>query len=74
MIRAMNSAPRKVLVVVVGIAGLTLATVLCRDGHVAEIVEIEPRWNILGVGISLTAPSLRALAAIGSTARWNQPG
>ncbi len=55
---------RNVLIVGGGIAGLTLATALGRDGHRAEIVEIEPAWNILGVGISLTGPTLRALRTI----------
>ncbi len=59
------SGTRNVLVVGGGVAGLTLATCLCRDGHRAEIVENEPRWNILGVGISLTGHALRALATIG---------
>ena len=55
---------RNTLIVGGGIAGLTLATGLQRRGHRAEIVEIEPRWNILGVGISLTGPTLRALRTI----------
>ncbi len=56
---------RNILIVGGGIAGLTLATGLQRKGHRAEIVEIEPRWNIHGIGISLTGPTLRALRLIG---------
>ena len=55
---------RKVLIVGGGIAGLTLATGLQRKGCHAEIVEIQPQWNISGVGISLTGPTLRALRTI----------
>ena len=59
------SRSSKVLVVGGGIAGLTLAVALrCRDIGV-DVVELQPRWNILGVGISLTGPTLRALKSIG---------
>jgi len=55
---------RKVLVVGGGIAGLTLAVALRRRGIDVDVVEIQPRWNVLGVGISLTGPTLRALKSI----------
>ncbi len=55
---------RKVLVVGGGIAGLTLAIGLRRRGINVDVVEIQPRWNVLGVGISLTGPTLRALKSI----------
>jgi len=55
---------RKVLVVGGGIAGLTLAVALRRRGVNVDVVEIQPRWNVLGVGISLTGPTLRALKSI----------
>jgi 2-polyprenyl-6-methoxyphenol hydroxylase-like FAD-dependent oxidoreductase len=55
----------KVLVVGGGIAGLTLALALRRRGIGVEVVEIQPRWSVLGVGISLTGPTLRALQSIG---------
>ncbi|HZT51281.1 MAG TPA: FAD-dependent monooxygenase [Stellaceae bacterium] len=54
-----------VLIVGGGIAGLTLAAALRRQGIAADVVEREPAWNILGVGISLTGPTLRALQSIG---------
>jgi 2-polyprenyl-6-methoxyphenol hydroxylase-like FAD-dependent oxidoreductase len=59
------AAAQKILIVGGGIAGLTLAVASCRRGLAAEIVEVQPRWNVLGVGISLTGPTLRALHAIG---------
>jgi 2-polyprenyl-6-methoxyphenol hydroxylase-like FAD-dependent oxidoreductase len=55
----------KVLVVGGGIAGMTLAIALKRAGIEAEIVELNPQWTVLGVGISLQAPALRALKMIG---------
>ncbi len=48
-----------------GISGLTLAVALRQRGISVDVVEIAPRWNILGVGISLTPPTLRALQSIG---------
>ena len=59
------SRDRKILVVGGGIAGLTLAVALRRRDIAVDVVEIEPRWNVLGVGISLTGPTLRALKSIG---------
>lgn len=56
---------KKILVVGGGIAGLTLAVALRRRGIDVDVVELEPQWNILGVGISLTGPTLRALHTIG---------
>jgi 2-polyprenyl-6-methoxyphenol hydroxylase-like FAD-dependent oxidoreductase len=55
---------RIVLVVGGGIAGLTLAVALRRRGIAVDVVELAPQWNILGVGISLTGPTLRALQSI----------
>lgn len=59
------SINNQVLIVGGGIAGLTLAVALRRRGVEVEVVEIMPRWDILGVGISLTGPTLRALKSIG---------
>jgi 2-polyprenyl-6-methoxyphenol hydroxylase-like FAD-dependent oxidoreductase len=59
------SASKKVLIVGGGIAGLTLAVALRRRDVEVEIVELQPQWDILGVGISLTGPTLRALQSIG---------
>jgi 2-polyprenyl-6-methoxyphenol hydroxylase-like FAD-dependent oxidoreductase len=55
----------KVLIVGGGIAGMTLAIGLERAGIHAEIVEINPQWTVLGVGISLQGPALRAFKMIG---------
>ena len=58
------SSIKKVLVVGGGIAGLTLAVALRRRNIDADIVELQPKWDVLGVGISLTGPCLRALKSI----------
>ena len=54
----------KVLIVGGGIAGMTLTFGLKRAGVDAEIVELNAQWTVLGVGISLQAPALRALKMI----------
>src|SRR5215475_12558378 len=54
-----------VLIVGGGIAGMTLAIGLNRAGIRSEIVEINPEWTVLGVGISLQGPALRAFRMIG---------
>jgi 2-polyprenyl-6-methoxyphenol hydroxylase-like FAD-dependent oxidoreductase len=62
----MSKRPDKsILIVGAGIAGLTLAIALARHGIRAAAVEISPKPEVLGVGISLTGPTLRALGAIG---------
>lgn len=54
-----------VLIVGGGIAGIGLAIGLKRAGINCEIAEINPHWSVLGVGISLQGPALRALKAVG---------
>ncbi|KAA9160718.1 NAD(P)-binding protein [Amycolatopsis acidicola] len=60
-----SSTTRTALVVGGGIAGLTHAVALARAGHDVEVVEISAGHMIAGWGLSLTAPSLRALDGLG---------
>jgi 2-polyprenyl-6-methoxyphenol hydroxylase-like FAD-dependent oxidoreductase len=55
----------KVLVVGAGLSGMVLATALTRSGIAVELIEIHPRWQVLGVGISVQGPALRALGSLG---------
>ena len=55
---------QNVLIVGGGIAGMSLAIALRRRGIEVEIAEITPEWSVVGMGISLTGPALRALKAI----------
>jgi 2-polyprenyl-6-methoxyphenol hydroxylase-like FAD-dependent oxidoreductase len=59
------AAIRNALVVGGGLAGQTLATAMTRAGIRAEVIELHPHWNVLGVGISVQGPTLRALKSIG---------
>ncbi|QDZ13598.1 FAD-dependent oxidoreductase [Humibacter ginsenosidimutans] len=48
-----------------GIAGLTAATALSRQGHRVEVLERQSEWPAVGWGLTLTGPALRALRSIG---------
>ncbi|MBZ4322879.1 FAD-dependent monooxygenase [Streptomyces sp. SCA2-4] len=53
------------MVVGAGVAGLTAATALAREGWRVEIAEIGPPEAASGWGLCLTGPSLRALDELG---------
>jgi 2-polyprenyl-6-methoxyphenol hydroxylase-like FAD-dependent oxidoreductase len=55
----------KVLVVGAGLSGMILATALKRAHAAVDIIELHPAWQVLGVGISVQGPALRALKALG---------
>ena len=59
------SRVRRALVVGAGISGMSLAVALKRSGTSLDIIEKQPDWDVLGVGISLQGPALRALKTIG---------
>ncbi|MFI8930334.1 FAD-dependent monooxygenase [Streptomyces sp. NPDC053474] len=56
---------RTAVIVGAGIAGLTAATALARDGWQVEIAEVGPPEATSGWGLCLTGPSLRALDELG---------
>ncbi|QCX74004.1 FAD-dependent urate hydroxylase [Streptomyces sp. YIM 121038] len=56
---------RTAVVVGAGIAGLTAATALARDGWQVEVAEAGPPEAPAGWGLCLTGPSLRALDELG---------
>ena len=60
------AAVKRVLIVGAGIGGVTLAIALRERGINADVVEIEAR--VVGVGITLTGTTLRALDMLG----WRQ--
>lgn len=69
-----RSAITNVLIVGGGLAGMTLATALTKSGIRAELIELQPQWSVLGVGISVQGPTLRALRSIGLLERCIEAG
>lgn len=63
-----------ILIVGGGIAGLTLATALHRQGFAAELVERSPTWHTIGAGILLHANGVRILRTLGMSADVEQAG
>jgi 2-polyprenyl-6-methoxyphenol hydroxylase-like FAD-dependent oxidoreductase len=55
----------RVLVVGGGIGGLSTAIALRRRGVEVDVVEINPRWDVYGVGIIQPGNAIRALDALG---------
>ena len=66
------AAAKRVLIVGAGIGGLTLAIALRQRGIAADVVEIEAR--VVGVGITLTGSTLRALDRVGLAAGCAERG
>ena len=55
----------RILIVGGGIAGLTVATALHRQGFRAELVERSTSWHATGAGILLHANGMRVLRTLG---------
>jgi 2-polyprenyl-6-methoxyphenol hydroxylase-like FAD-dependent oxidoreductase len=53
------------LVIGGGIGGMACALALHRAGQPVEIIEIDPRWNALGAGLTLNGGAMRAFADLG---------
>jgi 2-polyprenyl-6-methoxyphenol hydroxylase-like FAD-dependent oxidoreductase len=64
----------RILIVGGGIAGLTLATALHRQGFTAELVERSPTWHTMGAGIMLHGNGVRILRTLGMSVDVEQAG
>lgn len=63
-----------VLIVGGGIAGLTLASALHREGCKIELIERHTAWHTTGAGIAVQANGLRALRMLGMAAPIERAG
>src|SRR5262245_20135310 len=56
---------QRVLIVGGGIGGLTSAIAFRRKGVAVDVVEINPKWSVYGVGIIQQANVVRAMGQLG---------
>jgi len=56
---------QNVLVIGGGIAGMCAAMELRKRGAHVDLVELDPRWQVYGAGITLSGPTLRAFTQVG---------
>lgn len=56
--------PLKVLIVGGGVGGMATAIAFAQRGVLADLVEIDPQWRVVGAGITITGPTLRAFKAL----------
>jgi 2-polyprenyl-6-methoxyphenol hydroxylase-like FAD-dependent oxidoreductase len=61
----MTTAVSKVLVIGGGISGMAAAIQLRKAGIDVDLVEIDPAWQPLGAGITVSGATLRALETLG---------
>ena len=58
-------APERVLVVGGGIGGLSTTIAMRKAGVAVDVVELNPKWDVYGVGIIQPGNALRALGMLG---------
>lgn len=56
---------RKALIVGGGIAGMSTALEMTRNGLNVDLVDNDPEWRVYGAGITITGPTLRAFHQLG---------
>jgi 2-polyprenyl-6-methoxyphenol hydroxylase-like FAD-dependent oxidoreductase len=61
----MTLAARRILIIGGGFSGMAAAIQLRKAGIDVDLVEIDPHWQPLGAGITVSGPTLRALETLG---------
>lgn len=59
------TAARKALVIGGGIGGMSSAIAMRQHGIEVDIIDCDPDWRVIGAGITITGPTLRAFRALG---------
>jgi len=55
----------KALIVGGGVGGMSAAIALRRIGVTVDLIDIDPKWGVLGAGLTITGPTLRAFRELG---------
>lgn len=55
----------RVLIVGAGIAGISAAITLRRNGFAVDLIDINPEWKVAGAGLTITGSTLRAFRQLG---------
>ena len=63
--KGMKRENRRFLVVGGGVGGMSAALSLRKQGTQVELIDIDPEWRVLGAGITITGPTLRAFHRLG---------
>jgi 2-polyprenyl-6-methoxyphenol hydroxylase-like FAD-dependent oxidoreductase len=61
----MTAKNLKVLIVGGGAGGMSASIALSRIGVQVELIDINAKWGMLGAGLTITGPTLRAFKALG---------
>jgi 2-polyprenyl-6-methoxyphenol hydroxylase-like FAD-dependent oxidoreductase len=56
---------KRILVVGAGIAGLSSALMLAKNGNDVMVIDAQDNWEITGAGLTISGPSFRAIEALG---------
>lgn len=65
MATGMGANALKVLIVGGGVGGMSAAIALRRIGAAVNLIDINPKWGMLGAGLTITGPTLRAFRQLG---------
>lgn len=63
-----------ILVIGGGFSGMSAACALQKIGATVDLIELDPQWRAEGAGMTVSGPSLRAIAALGFFEKFKELG